>query len=329
MERKINFLFSIGQTNFLLLYLRGCKYYAKMIKKLLQLLVLLTGMLAGAILMYVFAIASLMLVHACTFDRAMVYLTQAGGVRFLQALQTIFLFVLPVFFMLRIFKQDSRRFLSLRKVSVNKLLLAVLSILLMMPLMNLIISWNEQMHLPQAWASMEAWMRRQEMAATQLTELMMSDVSWRGLLLNLLVMALMTAFGEECFFRGTLQTMLKSETDKMPHAAIWVTAFIFSAIHLQFYGFFPRLLMGAWLGYLLCWTGSLWVPVVAHAFNNAMVVFSYYALDKQWIPENFGETIGTGNTWYLAVVSALSMLILALHLSDSQFSFKQLFSKRG
>ena len=172
-------------------------------------------------------------------------------------------------------------------------------------------------------------MRRQEMAATQLTELMMSDVSWRGLVLNLLVMALMTAFAEECFFRGTLQTMLKTETDKMPHLAIWVTAFIFSAIHLQFYGFFPRLLMGAWLGYLLCWTGSLWVPVVAHAFNNAMVVFSYYALDKQWIPENFGETIGTGNTWYLAVVSALSMLVLALHLSDSQFSFKQFFSKRS
>lgn len=315
----------------MLLYLRGANTMPndkEMIKKLFQLIVLLAAMIAGMILMYVIALSGIMLVHACSFQEAMVYLTQAGGLRFMQALQAILVFVLPVLLMLKLFKQPLRAYLSLHQAQLKYYLAALGSILLMMPFMNMLITWNEQLHLPQALSSVEAWMRQQEASANELTQLMMSDVSVSGLLLNLLVMAIFTGFAEECLFRGTLQRMLTSDTDKMPHLAIWVTAFIFSAIHLQFYGFFPRLLMGAWFGYLLCWSGSLWVPAAAHAFNNAMVVLSHYAVAHQWIPEHFGETIGTGRTWYLALLSLLAIVLLSLYLSDKQFSLKKLFSQR-
>lgn len=300
-----------------------------MIKKFLQLIVLLLAMMAGMLLMYVIALSSIMLVHSCSFQEAMVYLTQAGGLRFVQALQAIMVFVLPVLLMMKIFRLPIRESLSLHHASPKYYLAALFSILLSMPFMNMLITWNEQLHLPQALASVEAWMRQQEASANLLTQLMMSDVTLSGLLLNLLVMAVFTGFAEECLFRGTLQGMLRRETDKMPHLAIWVTAFIFSAIHLQFYGFFPRLLMGAWFGYLLCWSGSLWVPAAAHAFNNALVVLSHYAVAHEWIPEHFGETIGCGDTWYLALLSLLGVLLLALYLSDSQFSLKKFFPKRA
>ena len=66
------------------------------------------------------------------------------------------------------------------------------------------------------------------------------------------------------------------------HVGIWLAAALFSAIHLQFYGFVPRMLLGALFGYLYIWTGNLWVPMLAHFFNNGFAVVMM-ALNKQKI----------------------------------------------
>ncbi|HMR19324.1 MAG TPA: CPBP family intramembrane metalloprotease, partial [Sphingobacterium sp.] len=65
------------------------------------------------------------------------------------------------------------------------------------------------------------------------------------------------------------------------HLAIWITAVVFSAIHFQFYGFFPRLLLGAFFGYMMAWTQNIWVPVVAHFINNASVTLLAFYFTKQ------------------------------------------------
>jgi membrane protease YdiL (CAAX protease family) len=106
---------------------------------------------------------------------------------------------------------------------------------------------------------------------------MLAGTSWKDLVASLFIVALVAGTGEEFFFRGLLQRILITGWTKQPengslascpkgviHAVIWIVAFLFSAIHLQFFGFFPRLLLGAWFGYLLWWTGSIWVPVAAH-----------------------------------------------------------------
>ena len=95
------------------------------------------------------------------------------------------------------------------------------------------------------------------------------------LLFNLLVIAIAPAIGEELLFRGYLQQSF-SKWLSSPHVAIIVTAVLFSAIHLHFQGFFPRFILGVLLGYLFYWSGSLWLPILAHFTNNAQaVIFSY------------------------------------------------------
>ena len=60
------------------------------------------------------------------------------------------------------------------------------------------------------------------------------------------------------------------------HLSIWASAIIFSAIHFQFYGFIPRLLLGALFGYLYYWSGNLLIPMFAHFVNNAFGVIMIY-----------------------------------------------------
>jgi hypothetical protein len=103
----------------------------------------------------------------------------------------------------------------------------------------------------------------------------MSGASISSLIVSILIIAVLAGFSEELFFRGTLQRIL-SQTNINIHAVVWLVAFIFSAFHLQPFGLIPRMLLGAFLGYLLIWSKSLWLPIIAHIFNNTVVVVSEY-----------------------------------------------------
>jgi len=132
-----------------------------------------------------------------------------------------------------------------------------------------------------------------------LTEQCLKADNFGILLINLGLMALLPAFAEELSFRGTLQQILGNK-----HLAIWLTAIVFSAIHMQFYGFIPRMLMGAMFGYIFVWTGSLWVPIVMHFTNNSLAVIAYYLLDGiEENGKNYADTFGAGTTWYIGVIS--------------------------
>jgi hypothetical protein len=123
-------------------------------------------------------------------------------------------------------------------------------------------------------------------------------------LLNLFICAALPAIGEEFFFRGTLQQLF-NQWFKNKHVAIIVTAFLFSAIHLQFYGFIPRFLLGLYLGYLFVWTGSLWAPIFAHFLHNGISVGIQYFANQQGIEPEMN---------YL-LTDELPMLIISIVIS--------------
>ena len=147
-------------------------------------------------------------------------------------------------------------------------------------------------------------MRAQEETAGKLTEQFLNVTTVGGLLINLGLMALLPAAGEELTFRGVLQgLMTKLDRQSVPHVAIWVTAILFSAIHMQFYGFVPRMLMGALFGYMLAWTGSMWIPMLMHFVNNALAVLLYFMSNRSsWDMEQV-DSIGVGDTLWLGIVS--------------------------
>jgi uncharacterized protein len=190
------------------------------------------------------------------------------------------MFIIPGLFFARI---ESRNWLDYLKLKTTLPVLFILTILLMfisVPLLELSVEINTSMKLPAFLAEIEEWMRRQEDQMAEVTKQLLTMKTFGALLVNLLMLAVIPAIGEEFIFRGCLQRLFKEITGNH-HIAIWLTAIIFSAIHMQFYGFIPRMLLGAMFGYLLVWSNSLWLPILAHFVNNATAVITAYVYQQQ------------------------------------------------
>lgn len=153
---------------------------------------------------------------------------------------------------------------------VNYILIVIL-MLVCLPGINFIHTLNQALHLPSWLSGTEKWMQEKEDSAKDLTDAFLAMKSYKDLAVNLIMFGFLPALGEELFFRGALFTIIKEWTQKK-HLTIFIIAFLFSAIHLQFYGFLPRFLLGVGFGYLFIFTGSLWAPIIAHFLNNSMAV---------------------------------------------------------
>jgi len=134
----------------------------------------------------------------------------------------------------------------------------------------------------------------------KLTELLLNVHTLATLVFNVFLIAVIPALGEELFFRGAVQGILRQKMNVK--VAIWITAILFSAIHMQFYGFFPRMLLGAFFGYLLFWSENLWLPIVAHFTNNGIAIIFYYLKNNGYKVQDI-DTIGTGYTLWLGGLS--------------------------
>ena len=200
----------------------------------------------------------------------------ARSLRLLTTLQDILLFIVPPVVTAVIVTNRPADLLAISHgFAPGMLLKLVLLFASMMPLLNLLVSWNASLSLPASLSGVEEWMRAAETAAAAQTDLMLSGTSVGVLIVNLLIVAVLAGVSEELFFRAGLQRLLTTGGVNR-HVAVWLTAAVFSAFHLQFFGFFPRLLLGALFGYLLVASGSVWLSVSAHVLNNAIVVVAFW-----------------------------------------------------
>jgi len=253
------------------------------------------------------------------------------GLKWLQFLQTVGTFLLPAILGAWIWSRNHKPFVWLRlnrTFSWQIALMAVATMICAVPGINLLADLNSHVNLPESLDFIEQILRQQEEAAALLTERFLQADNIGVLLVNVGLLALLPALAEEISFRGTLQQMIAKndaiscsdslKSHRCTTVAIWLTAFIFSAIHMQFYGFIPRMLMGAMFGYVFVWTGSLWVPVLMHATNNGLAVISYYLLGAETGNKTWADTIGTGTMWWLGIISlcaTITLLYYIFHLS--------------
>ena len=235
------------------------------------------------------------------------------SLKWLQFMQTTATFLLPPILCAWLWDEEHKPFRWLKMdvpVQWQNILLAVVIMICAVPGINLLADLNSRVELPKSLEFIEQILKSQEEAAAALTERFLQADNIGGLLLNIGLMALLPAFSEELSFRGTLQQIIyidqngKEQSTKV-HLAIWITAFIFSAIHMQFYGFVPRMLLGAMFGYVFVWSGSLWVPITMHFVNNGLAVLVYYLMGESENTKNIADTLGAGDTWYLGVFSIL------------------------
>ncbi len=190
-----------------------------------------------------------------------------------------------------------------------------IALVISLPFVNWLVLSNNELHLPSFLAGVEKWMRDSEESARKLTDAFLATGSWSGLLVNLLMIGGLAAVGEELIFRGILVRLFREWTRNV-HLAVFIPALLFSALHLQFYGFFGRLALGMMLGYLFVWSGSLWVPIIVHFFNNAMAVILSFIEKRGVINVNL-ETFGTSQNKLVItgsfLLTVLVMGIIYLH----------------
>lgn len=218
---------------------------------------------------------------------------KVGLLKYLQIVQSIGLFVVPVLLAAYFFSPSAWSYFGFeRKPSAVTFFAALLIMFAALPFINWLTTLNEAMTLPESWKGLEQWMTTMEDQATTITEAFLKTNSIGGLFVNLLLIAIVPAIGEELFFRGMLQRLF-GELFKNAHVAIGITALLFSVIHMQFYGFVPRFFLGLILGYLYYFGGSLWVPILAHFVNNGGAVLVAYLTSRGYTSidyEQFGST---------------------------------------
>ncbi len=240
--------------------------------------------------------------------------TSARVMRMSQMISQVFAFLIPALAFSFFCQGSPKTYLKLdKKANLLFLALAIALMLVIQPLIDVIAYYNQQISLPDSMQFLEEKMRAGELSAEKAVGLLFSDKSVFGLIFNLLVIAVVAGLAEELFFRGCLQqTILK--ISKNEHIAVWVTAIIFSAIHFQFFGFIPRVLLGAVLGYLFVWSRNLWVPVIVHTINNAagvIIAYIYYGTPEyeQMTAYSFEK-----NIWFIIPsVIFTFILIIIIH----------------
>lgn len=245
-----------------------------------------------------------------------------AGMLTMALVQSVVAFIAPSLIAARLISRRPLEFLSLdNPPHWVSLLGVVVAFFVFLPALNQIIFWNANISFPRGMEVLEAVLKEMEERAQDMTGVMMNVTSTGGLIVNLLIVGLITAVGEEFFFRGTLQTAIGGKNNY--HGAIWLTAFIFSAFHMQIYGFIPRLLLGAWFGYLLYWTRSIYVPILAHLLNNGMVVYCSW-LTARGSEINF-DMIGVTEYGFPvpAFISALASIFFIVYFKNIFFNSRR------
>lgn len=199
-------------------------------------------------------------------------LEQIELLKWMNNISQIFTFLLPVFIYIIIFGAPNA-FRANMTPSFAFVAVAILWMISSGGIIDLSARLN-QLLIPEG-SALEAWLKPTEERAGQLTGMILNFGGVGSLISTIFCIAIIPAVCEELAFRGVLQPLLIGATKNI-HMGIWVSAFVFSFFHFQFYGFLPRLILGAMLGYIFAWSGGLWVSILAHLANNALAIFLYH-----------------------------------------------------
>lgn len=282
-----------------------------------------------SLLFFIIAIViAIPLFHLTFTDIQNIFLTgvqtqNISFLKYLQVIQSAGTFLLPALFLAWLFTGNAYAYLKINTgVKYDSLLLVAFSILFAIPIINFTGYLNSLVTLPDSMGGIENKIRELEHEASELMKSFLNVPSTGGYLINLMVIAVLPALCEEFLFRGIFQRLFVEWTGNK-HVGIIIAATIFSFFHLQFLGFIPRFLLGVYFGYLLIWSNTLWLPIVAHFINNAFAVTFYHFANQipglSWIDEIGGAD---GNMIYLFSSMCIFTITTFLIYRNEQ-SFKQ------
>lgn len=242
-----------------------------------------------------------------------------GFLKFYQIINQVGVFILPALFFTYFASSRPVEYLTLNKApKLISMLVGALIVYTVLPFNGYLDELNQSMIFPDFLSGMETWMKEKELQAKILTESFLKTDSYTGLAVNIIIVALLPAIGEEILFRGIL-IKLFDQMMKNIHLAVILSSVIFSAIHLQFYGFLPRLMLGLLLGYMFVFTRNLWVPIFVHFVNNASSVIVFYLHENGFLKVSMEEFGQSPNVIYVigSLLITLWMMSIIYQKEDS------------
>lgn len=229
-------------------------------------------------------------------------MSELGKLRFAQICSEVIGFLMPPLFYAALVKEKPLEYLGFRKMPVCALL-GVVAMFAVLPFNSLLTEWNEGFTLPESMAGIEELLRSTEQLAENVMMQLVNVDTIGGLIINILMIGALAAVSEELLFRSVIQPFL-IKVCKNAFAGIAVTAVLFSAVHFEFYGFIPRIVLGFMLGYMYHVTGSIWTSMLMHFVNNATIVVLYY-LNFNNIVEVDVESFGTSDNIFVIIGSVV------------------------
>jgi uncharacterized protein len=230
-----------------------------------------------------------------------------AAAKLMQILGSVGTFIVPAFLFSYLFEGDFFSYYRFRNhVGMVPMILVILMMVSVIPFINYTAEINLKMEIP--FRALDQVIRSMESAAEEMMVAFTATESIGGLLVNLFMIGVIAAVGEELIFRGLLQKLMIGMV-KNKHLAIVITAILFSAFHFQFFSFLPRFILGIILGYLMLYGQSIWYPILAHFVNNAMGVVYYY-FNSRGSADDMLEEIGTSTLIPVAAVISLGLFLV-------------------
>lgn len=278
---------------------------------------LLVVIFAGLIASYIIGASFCQLVYGISFFSSSQQVfdpnnTQLiGAMKAMQFFNAIGTFFLPPVLFLHFRGKSFRDYLQINeKLQLNKLLIVTLVALLIIPLANFMGALNELIPLPEFLN----FLKQAEEQTMRITEQFLVMPHLSDLFLMLLLMGLVAGIGEELLFRGIIQNLFKNWSGST-HLAVWLTALLFSVIHLQYHAVLPRFVLGALIGYVYVYSGNLKYSMLLHLVYNSVLVIMTYLIQHGVLSASW-EFIGVGNM-LLVFVASLFVLWLIISLVRS------------
>lgn len=241
-------------------------------------------------------------------------LTDLRNLQLIQVLNQVIGFLLPAVLYVMLVKEKPFNYLGFKKIPTWSLL-GVVAMFTVIPFLSMVTDRNDSIVFPE---SMRAWEEQLRGIQEKSEEIIKMFIGQGSLFSSLLIIAALAAVSEELLFRSVIQKSL-IRLFANTHVAIIVTAVIFSAFHFDFFGFFPRFILGLMLGYMFWMSGSIFPSMLMHFANNATIVILYYLNTRGFIDidvEHFGSTSNV-------ILILLSLIVtIAIFITCNRFNNK-------
>ncbi len=228
------------------------------------------------------------------------------GYRLATGLGQIIFILVPTLVFVRFVSFTPREYFRVKLPALQTVIVPLIGIFSLQQVLQIYLIFQEKIPLPE---NIQLMLEKFKTMFEELYKQLVSTNSVPELLWVVLIIALIPAVAEEFMFRGLIQRSFEKGTT--PVRGVIITGIIFGAYHMNPFSFIPLVIIGIYLGFLAMRSGSIWVSVVTHFFNNFLACLALYLqLKDDYVVVGNADDMSVGSLiatfWFFGVIFILS-----------------------